>query len=64
MNDLIIKGRQREILNFIVTTNLENALVASMDPENAPFSTQELKEFCAFLGLADEYEKKVPYLNL
>ena len=64
MNDLVIKGRQREILNFIVSSNLENAMIASMDPAEAPFTTKELKEFCAFIGLSAEYESQVPYLNL
>lgn len=64
MNDLVISGRQREILNFIVSSSLENSMIASMDPDSAPFSTKELKEFCAFIGMSDEYEKQIPYLNL
>ena len=64
MNKLVFNERQKEILDFMVLSNLENSLVASMDPESAPFSTQELKEFCTFLGLADEYEAKVPYKEL
>ena len=43
MDNLVLKKKDLAILRFIILSDIGNAIIASQDPEHAPFTTKELK---------------------
>ena len=53
MDNLVLKKKDLAILRFIILSDIGNAIIASQDPEHAPFTTKELNEFLVLVGLTD-----------